>query len=404
MKRTDFAVFATLLSVIVLFLTGCKENNEAPDLVLNATGCVQKGPFVSGSSITIYDLKNDLSATGKSFNTQITDNKGTFNIDNISLSSNYVRLRADGFYFNEISGQQSIAQISLFALADITNNSTINVNLLTHLEKSRVEFLMNNGKTFTEAKAQAQQEVLNIFNVENNNNIRPSESLDISKTGEDNAVLLAVSSILQGYRNEGELTELLANISDDIKQDGILSNKDLGSALINHAVYLDTIAIKNNLIKRYSDLGVAVNVPAFGKYIANFIQKTDYPITKTVINYPASGMYGDNILDLSKTIYTAYHDYSFAAQLPNNMFLKITVIPILQSDSIPFGSAVMHCYYGTDVNWSIVERVEAPKQIIFTTNSTSCDYKVFFDKGSYLLKYYENNSAIPTRQKTIEMK
>src|SRR5690606_23617658 len=141
--------------------------------------------------------------TGKSYNVQITDNKGTFELNNVSLSSAYINLRADGFYFNEVSGKQSDAQITLYALSDVTGKSELNVNILTHLEKSRVEYLMKSGQSFVESKTQAQKEILAIFNIEKSD-IQSSENLNISKPGDDNAILLAISAILQGHRSESE--------------------------------------------------------------------------------------------------------------------------------------------------------------------------------------------------------
>lgn len=50
--------------------------------------------------------------------------------------------------------------------------------------------------------------------------------------GDDNAILLAVSLILQGYPYTSNLSELLAKISTDIREDGVLKNPALGSILI----------------------------------------------------------------------------------------------------------------------------------------------------------------------------
>ena len=44
-------------------------------------GLVQKGPFISGTSISMYALNTDLSQTGKTYNTQITENKGSFEFE-----------------------------------------------------------------------------------------------------------------------------------------------------------------------------------------------------------------------------------------------------------------------------------------------------------------------------------
>ena len=163
MKKSYRILSIVILFLMTAFLTNCQKDSSSTSTVQDITGYVQKGPFINGSSVTVYDLQSDLTASGKSFNTQITDNKGTFGLNNISISSNNIGLRADGFYFNEVSGEQSAAQITLNALADISGKSDINVNVMTHLEKPRVEYLMKNGKSFADAKIQAQKEILSIF-------------------------------------------------------------------------------------------------------------------------------------------------------------------------------------------------------------------------------------------------
>ena len=159
--------FILLLSFV--FMISCKKENvnnpieTQPVQKEKISGFVQKGPFISGTSISINELKNDLSQTGKTFNTQILDNKGSFEMNNIELVSNYVSLRADGFYFNEILGERSNSQITLYALSDISDKITMNVNILSHLEKTRVEYLISQGIEFQEAKKQAQTDILDIF-------------------------------------------------------------------------------------------------------------------------------------------------------------------------------------------------------------------------------------------------
>ena len=43
-----------------------------------------------------------------------------------------------GFYFNEISNSLSEAQLTLFALSNLSGKTSLNVNILTHLEKNRI--------------------------------------------------------------------------------------------------------------------------------------------------------------------------------------------------------------------------------------------------------------------------
>jgi hypothetical protein len=398
---------------MITFLTNCvRDNGSSQNKIQNLMGYAQKGPFINGSSVTVFDLQSDLSPTGKSFNSQITDNKGTFQLSDIPLSSNYVSLRADGFYFNEISGRQSTAQITLYALSDISEKTNINVNILTDMERSRVEYLMKQGKSFTDSKVQAQKEILGIFNIEKSD-IKTSENLDISENGDDNGILLAISSILQGYRSESELTELLSNIKNDIKEDGILNSSTLGSDLINHAIILDTVSIKHNLVKRFNDLGAPGNIPNFSKYIANFISKTKFEITGDNISYPENGLNGDNILSLSKTTYHGGLDiyHSLAAQLADGTPLKIKITSLSSgksstslADSInPVAMPVWYYSPETNTNWSIsiFDNTNYTQTFTAVESNKSCDLRMSFEKGSFLLEYFEMGATLPTRRKTI---
>lgn len=388
-------------------------------------GFAQKGPFINGSSVTIYDLKSDLTPTGKTFNTQIKDNKGTFGIDNISLSSNYVSLRADGFYYNEILGKQSVAQITLYALTDVTDHTNVNINLLTHLEKPRVEYLMKAGMSFSNSKKQAQKEILAIFNMEKAN-MTNSEALNIAAEGADNGLLLAISSILQGFRTESEMTELLSNISEDIRTDGVLNSNFTGSDLINHAIFLDTVSIKTKLTNRYDAIGYTANVPSFGQYIENFIAKTRFVSTASLITYPATGNYGKNLLALPDTIYTRTiaTRYSLAAQVPVGLTLKIrlTSIPdttylnvnpsgvitdttiVVPQDSIKL---TYHDWgYGSNMNWVASAFSSNPNWQTFTAFSSgiSCDLLMMFpESGYFLIEYFENNATVARRKKVIRL-
>jgi len=381
----------------------------------NIVGYAQKGPFINGSSVTVFDLLSDLSATGKSYNAQIIDNKGTFQLHNIALSSNYINLRADGFYFNEISGQQSAAQITLYALSDITAKTDVNVNILTHLEKARVEYLIKNGKSFADSKIQAQKEILAIFNIEKSD-MQTSENLNISETGNDNGILLAISAILQGYRSESEMTELLSNISNDIKNDGILNSAALSSALINHARTLNADSIKNNLTKRYSEIGATVTIPDFGKYIANFVSKTHFVVTQSLVAYPLRGIHGANILSLATTNYTPDPgaNFNLAAYLAKGAALKIKITSlsadtttINPTDStqteIIVKKASWSYGYGTSINWSISSFDELNYTQTFTAieSGKTCELEMGFDKGTFRIDYFEMNSIVPTRTKII---
>jgi hypothetical protein len=380
------------LFIFILFISCDKEDTDDLSKKVTISGFVQKGPFISGTSILISELENDLSQTGKSFHTQITDNKGRFEISNIQLVSNFISLRADGFYYNEVSGERSNSQITLYAISDISGKSAINVNLLSHLEKSRVEYLISQGESFSNAKNQAQSEILAIFKFEMNS-IDYSEQLDITKEGDGNAILLAASLILQGQRTEGELTELLSNISADLREDGILNNSDLGTQLINHAVYLNKASIRNNLNERYSDLGLSVQIPDFEKYVSHFIENSGYTFTNR-ISYPTDGKWGKNLLNSSDTVFEAGNYFSMAADLPVG-----TTLTVKHNGNL--WGALAFSMGQENTGWDDYGTDETMVWRTFKTYRTGeVDFKMKFN-NRVTIYIYENDSENPTRIKTI---
>ena len=106
-------------------------------------GVSQKGPFVTGSAVTVQELDGiTLKQTGKSFKGSIKSDKGDFAIKDINLESQYAILEATGYYRDEVSGKKSSGMVTLRALTDLSNRKTVNINLLTHLEYERVMYLL----------------------------------------------------------------------------------------------------------------------------------------------------------------------------------------------------------------------------------------------------------------------
>jgi hypothetical protein len=253
----------------LILISSCKKDEKLSIIRDKISGLVQKGPFINGTSISLYELNSKFEQTGKNFQAQINSNSGGFEINNIGLASNFAELSADGYYYDEVAGRISSGQLNLLALADISLKSSVNVNVLTHLEKERVEYLIKQGNSFVEAKRQAQAEILSVFGFKLEG-MSESELLNISEDTEGNAILLAISIILQGKRNTGDLSELLAKISDDLSADGILSNSTI-TELASSTKTLDQAAIRNFLTKRYADLAINTTIPNFEKYINSFL-------------------------------------------------------------------------------------------------------------------------------------
>ena len=413
-------LLALFFSISILLIVSCG-NDEPGETIIKKdkiSGFIQKGPYVNGTSIQISELDASLNPTGKVFNTQITDNKGSFEITNLELNSKYAELIANGYYFNEVSGKVSLSQLTLHALSDLSDSSTVNVNILTELEKTRVKYLVSNERSFKEAKIQAQKELLKIFEIEKND-IKPSEYLDISRSGDDNTILLAVSVIMQGLRNEAELSELIADISSDMKEDGILSNVVLGQKLINDIRLINLADVRTKIENRYSELGVELAVPDFEKYVHNFIDNTEFQASNA-IEYVINGTTGPNVLTTSRLSYPSrtYSDSicAITAKLPRGTSLKVIIYPdYIPEVTFPGDTSVTtipghYCEYSLafkeNSGWAYnTDSYPNNRSMTFTNtaNDRTIDAEIFFSwHGGAKFEIYENNQTTPTRVKLIK--
>lgn len=259
----------TILLVFILSVSSCGGDDD-PITPTNKTinGVVQKGPFISGSKVTVTELDKNLSQTGRSYTAFIKNNKGEFELKDIKLPSNYVELTVDGFFFNEITGVLSKSQITLSAIADVTEEKTVNVNILTHLLKERLKSKVSGGKNFAEANTSSRVELLKVFHIKSASN--DVTKMDILKGDESSKILLAISSILLNKkRSEAQLTEFLAKFIDDFKVDGKISNAETTKSIAysSQNLFRKIKTIKDHIISRYAELGQTIAIGNFEHYI-----------------------------------------------------------------------------------------------------------------------------------------
>ena len=239
------------------------------------SGVTQKGPFLSGSKVVVRELTDGrtLAQTGNAFNGKIMNDKGEFKINARQLMSQYVSLEATGYYRNEVTGDVSKSELTLLAITNILKNDQANINLLTHLEYERVNYLVTKKKyTVVKAKAQAQQEVFNIFGI-NSTGFSSSEYLNIAGASAEDGALLAFSILLQGNRSEAQLSELLTKIAADMEKDGSWDDSLTLMKLANWADSVDVSGglkkIRENITKwRLSEI-----IPSFEPYVRKFWYK-----------------------------------------------------------------------------------------------------------------------------------
>ena len=243
------------------------------------SGVTQKGPFLSGSRVLVRELEDGraLTQTGNSFNGKILNDKGEFAIKARMLVSQYVMLEATGYYRNEVTGEKSSSELTLFAITDVNFRNVVNVNLLTHLEYERVIYLVTKMKmTVTQAKRQAQREVFGLLNIDATG-FSNSEDLNIVGGSDEDGALLAFSLMLQGDREVSEFSELLVGIATDMEEDGTWDDENTKNAIASWAIDADLSGrlaiIRNNVLS----WGLSSVVPNFEQYVRHF-WKTTYGI------------------------------------------------------------------------------------------------------------------------------
>ncbi|MEO6671680.1 MAG: hypothetical protein ABIN36_19505 [Ferruginibacter sp.] len=404
--------------LIVLIALGCKKVNTptnnnvtVPDEI---SGVVQKGPFTAGSSLTLFELDNQFNPTGSIFNTQVTDDKGTFVFNTTGLNSRYCILKADGYYFNEDQAFISNSPLTLYSLCDVADTATrFNVNVLTHLIKPRIEYLIQNGNTLQDSKKQAQAELLHVFGL-SKPDIKAFENLDIIMPGDDNALLLAISLIVQGsnysipFGNfDGNFSELLTNIANDIKTDGVLNNDPLLYRLLNNSFLIRESAVHTNLSNRYSQLGQTIANLDIRKYVDSFITQTSLRLDGNSIYFPDK-VYDSNYNILRLTDFDFYGNPSqpnistllMNVYVPLNTTLSVRIEEI-DSLSHPTG-LISNLYDIVGVGNSIDPTATHSKLVVFPNLSTL--YHIDLAKGySYKLKYFINGSTTPTIDREISV-
>ncbi len=234
------------------------------------SGVSQKGPFVEGASVTVQELEGKtLAQTGRSYEGKIKGDRGEFSVDVVNLESQFALLKANGFYLNEVTGKESESQVTLYAFTDLSNRSQVNVNLLTHLEHERSLYLLkNNDITVKKAKEQAENEILASFGIQGD--FGNSEDMNIFGTGDGNAALLAISTLMQSDLKEGAFSKRLADYASDIEADGVWDNEKVQTAIADWAAKTSLKGGLASIRKNIEDWDLSDKVPAFEKYVNNF--------------------------------------------------------------------------------------------------------------------------------------
>jgi len=212
MKISHLLLAATLVLAMSLTLScssdGGSSGSKKTVKKEKISGVSQKGPFIAGSTVKLYELNENYERTGKIFGGKVKGDDGIYEIV-ISdyLASPYVDMEATGRYVNEITNTVSADNVTLKAIADVSDKDNVNINVITHLEYDKVLYWLKQGLSFADAKNQALAEVLAELGIDS-----PAFNKSENMTLQADSVLLLASVLLQVGRTESALKTLLSTL------------------------------------------------------------------------------------------------------------------------------------------------------------------------------------------------
>lgn len=234
------------------------------------TGDAQKGPFVKGSAVTVQGIDcKTLQLTDERFEGEVKSDKGDFAVKDVSLKSTCALFEVTGLYRSEITGKTSSKELTLRALTDLKDRESVNINILTNLEYERlVHLVTEKGKTFTEAKTQAEQEVLAAFDIAGS--FEEFENLNIFESGDGNAALLAVSVMMQAKTDDAGLAKRIEKFEDSFAETGMWKDSAAKATISDWAAGAIAGNGLDSIRKNIETWDIGDTVAAFEKYIEAF--------------------------------------------------------------------------------------------------------------------------------------
>ena len=290
-------------------------------------GVAQKGPFEFNSSLVLRELNDTLAPTGRTYDDEISSNKGDFVIPKVSLVYPYASLEVTGRYRNEVTGGWSEDSITLRVLTDLVTidgqpaltRTEANINLLTHLEYNRAAYLVRKGYSVFAAKKQADQEIMTAFDFATT--IKYSEDLVVFRDANDaelangNATLLAISILFLGDRTDAQVKQAIDKFIADITPDGEWNDPLTKADMADFAYELDYSTVRA-MVKSWNIL----EIPSYETYLTAFWNNTYGLGGCTSVR---NGVVAQNTNELSKR-HDEYFTCASGAWRPSTTFEKDT--------------------------------------------------------------------------------
>lgn len=250
---------------------GGDEGKETKEVQCNLKGYAQKGQFIKGSQVTAFAVGADMVATGESFPANISDDLGTFAITG-KTEAPYLELRAEGYYFNEVTGEVSSSPMYLEAFVK-SNDTAANINLFTTIIRPRVKKLIAGGATYEKAVEQAQKELLSskyVTDMGFSGSVNAFDELDITGQSDADGILLALACKVLNQRTASQVTTLVQELASELEEEGKISYMEM----VNSGFEVQPFSVMSNMANYYAEKKLNITtIPPFHKYFGEQYQK-----------------------------------------------------------------------------------------------------------------------------------
>ena len=240
---------------------------------VSVSGFAHKGPFVKGSSVTVYGLDSLFKKTKTKFTGTVENDSGAFKVTKVVLPSQFALIEVSGYYQNEISGKNtSGSKTTLLALVDLSagKSVTANVNLFTDMEYARARHLILNEKfNVMAAKKRATKELLSLFDADKvGEPAEPSEdltatSLSLFDTTKAGKTLFIASLLMQGDLSASKFGTFLGTAEELFATTGTLDSDELLASIADWASKVDSTDGFAQIRANVNNLKLMTTVPDF---------------------------------------------------------------------------------------------------------------------------------------------
>lgn len=225
-------------------------------------------PFETLTAVSVLELDGEtLEETGRVYRGWSTGGLGGYEVHGVTLASQYAAVEISGNYRLAVSGSVTDIPVTLKALVDFSETSSVNVNLLTHLEYARVRSLVASGKSVADARQRAESEILDALGIESS--VGNFGDLDIAYSDDGSAILLAVDVIMQGDVSDVQLLLRLKNFAGDIERNGRWNDSTAKAEMADWAMQAD-LGGKLAAVRKNMESWGLDEVPNFEKHVRMF--------------------------------------------------------------------------------------------------------------------------------------